>query len=436
MDEFTIKAAPSSSSQALKHCVFKMHKDDSIAWDTARLKRDRDNLPWQIKVGGGKAARKYKASKEGGVSDNANYYIFYKHPNKPGTFEAFPIDEWYTVSATQRYKTLTAEEAEKRYLERDKTLNFFSIMSSKNKGENSEEGGGRGGHFKITELDDWVDSADEDFSDEDEEEQGEKKKKKKIKNKKQKDEDPENLLAEAGEESDEGDFEQREVDYMSDTSSSDSSLDPEVKKEDEDDVKGIAEEAALRQLLDSGDEEDEEAQMMSSNIDDADSNLDGGLKFKRESNNNASELSSDSDDSDMDGESSAQSYASSKKSSSNVIKQEIKIENDSNSSPSTSGAKRKAPVDIESSNQTVKRPCTTQPSISVAASSSDDNSIEGLIKKYLNRKPMTVSSLLKKLKTKIDINAEQPAIAEAIRKLCDKQKINGATYLSLKKENQ
>ena len=57
--------------------------------------------------------------------------------------------------------------------------------------------------------------------------------------------------SEAGEESDDGDEEGREMDYISDSSASDSDKE----------LKGVAEEDALRKLLSSGEEdEDEEKQ--------------------------------------------------------------------------------------------------------------------------------------------------------------------------------
>lgn len=105
-------------------------------------------------------------------------------------------------------------------------------------------------------MDDWV--GDSDFSAGSEEEEDTDRKKKKRKNEKKKDKKNQESDSSAKEESDEGDFDDREVDYM--TSGSDSSdQEPEDAKANKQ-LKGVEDEDALRQLVLSDEEEEEEEQ--------------------------------------------------------------------------------------------------------------------------------------------------------------------------------
>ena len=56
--------------------------------------------PWLMRIGG-KAGRKYKGVREGGVAENTTYYVFTHAPD--GAFEAHPIKEWYNFGPIQRY---------------------------------------------------------------------------------------------------------------------------------------------------------------------------------------------------------------------------------------------------------------------------------------------------------------------------------------------
>lgn len=56
---------------------------------------------------------RYRGVREGGVLDNASFYVFTEAPD--GAFEAFPVEEWYNFSSVARYKTLNAEEAEAEF---------------------------------------------------------------------------------------------------------------------------------------------------------------------------------------------------------------------------------------------------------------------------------------------------------------------------------
>lgn len=230
--------------------------------------------PWILKVGG-KAGKKFRGIREGGVGENAAFYVFTHAPD--GAIEAYPLLEWYNFQPVHRYKALSAEEAEEEYGRRNKVMNYFQLMLRKrlkrdeDDGEDPEEvkltTGKRGAKdLKISDMDEWMDSdedSDSDSGDEearakkkkeqdsDEEAAKKKKAKKGVADKKKKKRDVDD---EAFEESDDGDEEGREMDYISD--SSDPESDPEAKANKE--MKSVAEEDALRKLLTSDESSEEE----------------------------------------------------------------------------------------------------------------------------------------------------------------------------------
>lgn len=452
MEEFIVKAAPKVAGK--KFNVFKMHKDDKISWNEAKMKRDNDFQPWQIKLGSGRTARRFKAIKEGGIDENASYFIFFKPKNSKGHFEVCPVDEWYSMSATQRYKTLTAEEAEQKFEQRHKTLNMFSVMHKKN-GDAGEEGDstvGGSNAFKVSEMDDWDhsggDSGNSDFGDEDETT-----KKKRRRAAKKGKEEPEDAPDEGKEDSDEGDFEQREVDYMSDSSSQ--SDDSESGPKDKTDVKGIAEEEALRDLLDT-DEEDAEGSPQKGTK--PNPNKLGTTGIKQDLDGNNSEDSSDSDDYDVD-EDKMDSMFTKKNLPSRPIKQEYRTDQPDHAGGGGSSSqvhqhptiasiqsnKRKtehltSSASGSSISPPTKRPCPSDYSSSPPMGSLE-KTIEDLIIKYLSRKPVTLKALLKDIKNKLrrsdGVTTEMDnnivnTIAAIIQRLDPvRQKRGDSTYLSL-----
>lgn len=241
---------------------------------TAR-KYKPDAQPWILKVGG-KSGKKFRGIREGGVGENAAFYVFTHAPD--GAIEAYPLNEWYNFQPIHRYKALSAEEAEHEFGRRNRVMNYFSLMMRKrlkgddDDGEDPEEaklklagGSKKGTELKISDMDEWMESDEESESSNDEDaekskknkgdDSDEEKAKKKIKNqpekKKKRDVDDE-----AFEESDDGDEEGRERDYDSDSSEPES--DPESKANKE--MKSVAEEDALRKLLTSDEDSDEEKQ--------------------------------------------------------------------------------------------------------------------------------------------------------------------------------
>uniref|UniRef100_A0A674H762 Transcription initiation factor IIF subunit alpha n=1 Tax=Taeniopygia guttata TaxID=59729 RepID=A0A674H762_TAEGU len=182
-----------------------------------------EDQPWLLRVNG-KGGRRFRGVKKGGVTENASYYIFTQCPD--GAFEAFPVRSWYNFTPLARHRTLTAEEAEEEWERRNKVLNHFSIMQQRRLRDQDEEeeekekgrkAPGKGGGLRIHDLEEDLELSSEDS--EGSEAEGEAQiprnsaqKRKRKKNRKKGSED------EALEDSDDGDFEGQEVDYMSDGS--------------------------------------------------------------------------------------------------------------------------------------------------------------------------------------------------------------------------
>lgn len=429
--------------------------------------------PWILKVGG-KSGKKFKGIREGGVSENAAFYVFTHAPD--GAIEAYPLNEWYNFQPIQRYKSLSAEEAEQEFGRRKKVMNYFSLMLRKRlKGDEEEEqdpeevkikgAAKKPKELKISEMDEWIDSDEESDSDEDEEkkkkeedsdeEAGKKKGKKCLPKKTKKKRD---LDDEAFEESDDGDEEGREMDY--DTESSEDEPDPESKLDK--DMKSVAEEDALRKLLTS-DEEDEEEEKKSDESDkEKDKNKEeGNSKDKKktkkvskdEKKDSSSDFSSDSSDSEDE-------ISSSKKKAKETPNIKNAVNNNSRSATPTgalpnSATKRKVnnsmPSDLtasESSNSPVSTPAKRTKTDStpmvpstfagvVNANNKDDYGItEEAVRRYLMRKPMTPTELLTKFKNKktgVSSDRLVETMTQILKKINPvKQTIQNKMYLSIK----
>ncbi|XP_043362241.1 general transcription factor IIF subunit 1 isoform X2 [Dermochelys coriacea] len=208
-----------------------------------------EDQPWILKVNG-KAGRKFKGVKKGGVTENASYYIFTQCPD--GAFEAFPVSNWYNFTPVAKHRTLTAEEAEEEWERRNKVLNHFTIMQQRRlKDQDDEEEEKekktkkKSSELKIHDLEDDLEMSSDESELSDGDATGEKaaKPQKKTPLTKKKKKKKKGSDDEAFEDSDDGDFEGQEVDYMSDGSSSQEEATvgkPKVTKE-EDGPKGIDE---------------------------------------------------------------------------------------------------------------------------------------------------------------------------------------------------
>ncbi|KAK9700495.1 Transcription initiation factor IIF, alpha subunit (TFIIF-alpha) [Popillia japonica] len=420
-----------------------------------------DDQPWILKSYGS-GVKKFKGIREGGVSENASYYVFTHAAD--GAIEAFPLHEWYKFQPIQRYKALSAEEAEQEFSKRNKHLNYFSLMLRKRlRGDEDgeqEEGetgkpkkGGKSKELKISEMDEWMDSSEDDSSEaeekEDEEDKQEKKKKKQeneTKKKKQKKRDTE---AEAFEESDDGDDEGRELDYISDSSDSG----PEDTK-----LEGVAEEKALRNLLNSDEDdsenESEKSEKEEGNEEEENKEKEGekkeenedkekSKKSKKKKKDNKKDAKKEKVDKKSDDEFSSDSSTDEevkkektekKSKKSEVEKMKEKEANSSRAGTPTVDGKRKLPSDgAGPSNKKAK----VEPSVSNYIPGASESGItEDAVRKYLMRKPMTTTELLQKFKSKkTGLSSDQLVniMTQILKKINPvKQTLKGKMYLSIK----
>ncbi|CAN8010774.1 unnamed protein product [Ixodes pacificus] len=447
-------------------------------------KYNPDDQPWLLRVGG-KGGKKFKAIRDGGVSENTSFYVFCKAPD--GVFEAFPIDEWYNFNPVNRFKALTAEEAEVEFERRDKVMNHFSIMVRKKmanedtegiKEEGEEEKGkGKKGkkdknkEFKISEMDDWLSDSDgdgdDDEEDKDDDDSSAKKKRKanEKEDKKKKKKKGNQSEDEAMEESDEGDFDDREVDYMS--ASSSEGEEPEDEKANRE-MKGVEDEDALRAVDQSDEEEEEEKEEEKPEGEEEPAKEEKGAEPKPKpkaekkdvpskstsKGNSSGESSSESSDSDFDDSKfqSAMFMQKPKKkngsegsSRANTPTKHVSDERKSKGSSSSKALKRKmkeespAPSKMEGPSPKRSRAeagMTSTPPLPSSWSGSTEGITEDSVRRYLLRKPMTTTELLQKFKSKktgMSSDKLVNTIAQILKRLNpEKQTIKGKLYLSIK----
>ncbi|XP_072458105.1 general transcription factor IIF subunit 1-like isoform X1 [Notamacropus eugenii] len=428
-----------------------------------------EDQPWLLKVNG-KTGRRFKGVKKGGVTENTSYYIFTQCPD--GAFEAFPVHNWYNFTPLARHRTLTAEEAEEEWERRNKVLNHFSIMQQRRlKDQDHEEeedehkekkGRKKPSELRIHDLEDDLEmsSDDSDGSGED----GEKvpKTKKKAapsrggKKKKKKASDDE-----AFEDSDDGDFEGQEVDYMSDGSSSSEEEavgKPKVVQQEEDGPKGIDEQS------ESSEESEEEKPPEEEEKEEEDKKAPTPQEKKRRKGD-SSEESETSEESDIDNEASSALFMTKKKT---PPKRERKASGsssrgdsrpgtpsvDSGSTSSTlraaankleQGKRQMGPSDtpaakrlrLDGGPQSISGKSTPQPQSGKSTPSSGDVQVtEDAVRRYLTRKPMTTKDLLKKFQTKkTGLSSDQTVnvLAQILKRLNPERKmINDKMHFSLK----
>lgn len=410
-----------------------------------------EDQPWILKVGG-KTGKKFKGIREGGVSENAAYYVF-THADD-GAIDAYPLQEWYNFQPIQRYKALSAEEAEQEFGRRNKVINYFSLMFRKRmRGDDATDDGDDPDEkktknskakkdLKISEMDEWIDSDDESSDSEGGEKEKEKEdsdsgsKKKKNKKgappkKKKKVED------EAFEESDDGDEEGRERDYISDSSDSDSDHETKANKE----LKGVAEEDALRKLLTSDEDSEEEQDQKQESEQEDEPTKEGEerasklTKKKKKPDEAKKDSSSEfSSDSDTDQESSSKKPKKSKNGTTEGKNppSASKSGGSANTSRSNTPVPSAAAAAVAAANahqHGAKRP-------KLDASYTECGVTEEAVRRYLARKPMTTTELLTKFKSKrtgVSSDRLVETMTQILKRINpDKQNINGKMYLSIK----
>ncbi|XP_055767712.1 general transcription factor IIF subunit 1-like isoform X3 [Salvelinus fontinalis] len=441
-----------------------------------------EDQPWILKVNG-KAGKRFKGTKKGGVTENASYYIFTQCPD--GAFEAFPVNGWYNFVPQAKHRTLTAEEAEEEWGRRNKVVNHFSIMlqrrlreQERGPDDDDEEGekggkkkkkkGGRGGDLRIHDLEDDLElSSDE--SDSSGREDGDSKPKKKegdVKGKGKKKKKKRGSDSEANEDSDDGDFEGLEVDYMSDESSSEEEAGEEKAKSNKE---------AVPKGIDEASESEEESEEEKQNEEEGkEEEEEEGKKtpVQTKKKRDSSGESDTSEDSDIDGEAASALFMVKRtppkrgggRGSGGSSRTGSRPGTPSIDSASTSNTLRAAASKLEqgkrhvvggsSESPAAKRlkmessstAVTTQspapsgkstpqppsgkstpqpPSGKSTPSSSDVQLTEEAVRRYLIRKPMTTKDLLKKFQTKrTGLSSEQTVnvLAQILKRLNPERK--------------
>jgi len=394
---------------------------------------DPEAQPWLMRVGG-KGGKKYKGIREGGVSNNTTFYVF-TH-GKDGAFEAFPIKDWYNFTPIQRYKTLDAEEAEERFANRGKVLNKWSVMVHRKlkpdqedaelDGEEGEKKGKKGAEkkeFKISDMDEWegsddgLDTDEEKEKKDDSDDDGKGKKRSKDTKKKNKKKEVED---EAFDDSEDDDRQDREVDYMSDESS-----DSDEEEEEKADAKGVDQDEGLSKMLDS-DESSDEDKDKDKDKDDEDDEDETGKKKKKKSSSRGN--------SDDEEEGKGKKKGSTNNSRSGTPTKDVE--------KSDKAEKRKAMVanllDPNAEAPAKKSRLEQFGAAAPAAMQGNEAISEEAVRRYLKRRPMTTTDLLKKFRSKkTGIQNAQlvQLLANILKKINPhKHKVKGVTYLSLKEE--
>ncbi|XP_036898587.1 general transcription factor IIF subunit 1 isoform X1 [Sturnira hondurensis] len=423
-----------------------------------------EDQPWLLRVNG-KSGRRFRGIKKGGVTENTSYYIFTQCPD--GAFEAFPVHNWYNFTPLARHRTLTAEEAEEEWERRNKVLNHFSIMQQRrlkdqDHDEEDEEKDKRGrkkaSELRIHDLEDDLEMSSDDSEASGEEGGKAPKAKKKApttkagrKKKKKKGSDDE-----AFEDSDDGDFEGQEVDYMSDgSSSSEEELEgkPKVTQQEEG-PKGVDEQS------ESSEESEEEKPPEEDKEEEEEKKAPTPQEKKRR--RDSSDESDSSEESDIDSEASSALFMAKKKTPPKRERKPSGSSSRGNSRPgtpstesgNTSSTLRAAASKLEQGKRTnettaAKRlrldtgpqslsgKSTPQPQSGKSTPSSGDVQVtEDAVRRYLTRKPMTTKDLLKKFQTKkTGLSSEQTVnvLAQILKRLNPERKmINDKMHFSLK----
>uniref|UniRef100_A0A8C2LLC1 Transcription initiation factor IIF subunit alpha n=1 Tax=Cricetulus griseus TaxID=10029 RepID=A0A8C2LLC1_CRIGR len=414
-----------------------------------------EDQPWLLRVNG-KSGRKFKGIKKGGVTENTAYYIFTQCAD--GAFEAFPVQNWYNFTPLARHRTLTAEEAEEEWERRNKVLNHFSIMQQRrlkdqDQDEDEEEKEKRSrkkpSELRIHDLEDDLEMSSDASDASGEEGSRASKAKKKApmtkggrKKKKKKGSDDE-----AFEDSDDGDFEGQEVDYMSDGSSSspdETEGKPKVPQQ-EDGPKGVDEQS------ESSEESEEEKPPEEDKEEEEEKKVPTPQEKKRRKD--SSDESDSSEESDIDSETSSALFMAKKKTppkrerkpSGGSSKGTSRPGTPSTDAASTSSTLRAAASKLEQGKRTSETPAAKRLRMDAAPQSLSGKSTpsggdvqvtEDAVRRYLTRKPMTTKDLLKKFQTKkTGLSSEQTVnvLAQILKRLNPERKMIGdKMHFSLK----
>ncbi|KAF8363997.1 gtf-2F1, partial [Pristionchus pacificus] len=222
-----------------------------------------DKQPWRMKINEADGKEKKLHSIREAAGTHADYWLFLKNGEE---FHAYKVDDWHGFVPAITHKTLDIDEAEEEFTKRNRVMNQFALraqildkMKQKEADEEEEQKKGRKSGLMIKDEHSSSGSEGDDEKDEDGEEKKKKKVKKGAKPRKDKRVKVENSDEVAKYESEDGEDEGREYDYMSD-SGSDSDRDIPMEDKVEKALVGVAEEEGLKKLMESDDssEDDED----------------------------------------------------------------------------------------------------------------------------------------------------------------------------------
>ncbi|KAM3187871.1 hypothetical protein ACTXT7_001467 [Hymenolepis weldensis] len=388
-----------------------------------------EEQPLLFTVGKGKSARRYRGVKEGTLI-GSKYFIFTHRSD--GGFDAYPVNEWYTVKQRINYNNLNYEEAERGFSARHKVLNYFNIMKNAKQKEADQSVNIDKATVKsdlvLSEFDEWkaYDQSDDEMELEDEgsdinqiraQKRLEEKKRRRaaivaskrrskitLSRRKHKsnlidgfdDEKEGENFEMAGEDSDIDDHEGDELDYLTDSTSDEDKL-SEDEREKIYEIPGVDEEVKIISESDEEEEEDElenDGKNDKEEVKDAESQqqkqkVASEIFFGEQGKSRKTFLPSSSCSSDIEedsdkesNEESSESSESSQSLKSFASKQKRSLEGPSSQSlPLT---KRFKPNEIP-----------PPPSVQVPRGRLFDT-----VRKYLLRKPITLEELMRKLKAK------------------------------------
>ncbi|KAI6243089.1 Transcription initiation factor IIF subunit alpha [Aphelenchoides fujianensis] len=237
-----------------------------------------DRQPWQLTIrepkaeaeGGGSSTattdRVFRSVCEGGAGEHSDYWVFLKAGNN---FHAHKVDDWYRFMPMPRHRTLDIDQAEEEFQHRNKVLNQFALKAQiQQKLKDADEDGGRVSKPVALKI------KDEGSSDEDGEEdetskigdanadpnaagkKGAKGKKKangrEAKEKRQRVQNGDEVAAY---ESEDGEDEGREYDYISDSGSDTSREDMKDEEKMDRDLVAVGDETGMRDESEDSEEE-------------------------------------------------------------------------------------------------------------------------------------------------------------------------------------
>ncbi|VUZ38967.1 unnamed protein product, partial [Hymenolepis diminuta] len=248
-----------------------------------------EEQPFLFTVGKGKSAKRFRGVKED-ILIGSKYFIFTHRSG--GGFDAYPVNEWYTVKQRIKYKNLSYEEAERGFSTRNNVLNYFNIMKNAKHEKADESVNSDKATMKpdlvLSEFDEWkaYDQSDDELESENEgsdinqiraQKRLEEKKKRRaaivaskrrsritLSRRKHKsnlidgsDDDIEGENSEiVGEDSDVDDHDGDELDYLTDSTSDEDKL-SEDEREKIYDIPGVDQEVEIISDIDDDDDDDE-----------------------------------------------------------------------------------------------------------------------------------------------------------------------------------